>query len=310
MNVAILGAQGLIGRAVVRLLQKRGDTVSPFDRENCNLEINEHAEQVLQNVEAVVHLAGRRASVASQESQGFELLSENLAVDLAVFRAARKAKIQKLVYASTVSVYSPDFERDFDSDAQGFQEDMATRFPAHSVRFSAFGKLTSERMIEAVEAGGGPRWSVVRLVNVYGPHDNFDYDALVIPSLIKRVLGSRLHPPENPLVLQGATNERDFLYVDDAARGIIAALDGPPGTYNLGTGTGVQISAVARAILNASGALYKVDYADGGTTGASRKVVDPSKANRVLGWSPEIQLQEGIRRTVDWYRARRMAAKS
>ena len=141
----------------------------------------------------------------------------------------------------------------------------------------------------------------MRLVNTYGPYDNFGPDALVIPSLICKAA-------QGDVGVVGADNERDFLYVDDAARGIVAALQSPAaGTWNLGTGTGVRIGDVARLVVDAWGPVQHFDtvqvmHGAQSGTGASRKVVDPSRAKRELGWEATTSLAEGIRRTVAFFR--------
>ena len=163
MTVACLGSSGLIGRAVARLLEVCGDKVNLWDVDNGDLayrdnEIGEYADYALEGCEAVVHLAGRRASVASQEAQGFDLIAGNLSTDIAVFKAARKAKIRKLVYASTISTYGGFCPEIGWTERDHVLFDRTVALPDDSVRFSAGAKLTAERLIEDVAAEGGPTW--------------------------------------------------------------------------------------------------------------------------------------------------------
>ena len=318
MRVLCTGAAGLLGRAVVPLLRENGhDTVSADRRFNSVENFEEVIDlatasvreiQMLftaRDIEAVVHLAGRRASVAKQHALAADLLLDNLAIDVNVFRAMRAHGVKRGVYASTVSVYPEEICDQWGHGdcppESGYLEEHAYAFPAESVRFSAWGKLTAERTVEALNLQDSSSISVVRLVNTYGPYDDFGPDALVIPSLIRRYLG------ETEPQLVSSDHERDFLYVEDAARGIVSALESEKaGTWNLGTGAGVRIADVARHVAQACFPQAPTRWVHvghaGSTGGASRKVVDPSKAKRELGWEPRVSLADGIQRTVAFFR--------
>ena len=309
MRILVTGAAGLLGHAVVPLLHKRGHYVIQCEKDvafksastpisfiaDLSSEEGAGAAIRLSRPDAVVHLAGRRAAVAKQYALAADLLLDNLAIDISVFRAMRKYGVKRGVYASTVSVY-PSVGR-LDADAR---EEDADCFPDDSVRFSACAKLTAERAIEAMNLQDGAQVSIVRLVNTYGPHDNFGPDALVIPALIRRFLSET--KPE----LSSPDYDRDVLFVADAARGIVAALEHPTaGIWNLGTGVSTKVRDIADVVAEAVGRPHCYTTSSSSSdygTGARRKVVDPSKAQRELGWGATTSLVDGVRRTVEWYR--------
>lgn len=300
MNVLLTGSSGLIGRAVYPRLLQRGYKVRtvasqpPADLVG-DLKDSCVAHVAVQGMDAVVHLAGRRGSVGIQNTRGAELLLENLAIDAAVFSAMRKAKITQGVYASTVSVY-PELDRD------AKEEDMTWQ-PAPSVAFSAWSKITGERILAAWQEESNHTITTVRLVNTYGPHDDFDPDtALVVPALIRKI---EMSAP--PLVVWGSGSTiRDVLFVNDAARGIVDALEKGDGeTINLGSGRGVAVQKIVDEALRSTGNVpeYPVVYSSVGPTGARRKTVDTTKARTLLGWQAEVSLAEGLRETVAWWRS-------
>jgi GDP-L-fucose synthase len=147
--------------------------------------------------------------------------------------------------------------------------------------------------------------AVVRPVNTFGPFDDFDpASALVVPALIARAAAG-----ENPLVVWGdGTAVRDFLYVEDAVDGLLAAYERGlgQGPINLSSGRGYAIRDVVDAIRAAVGSTAPVFWDTAKPAGETRKVADTSRAQEILGFGPKIGLEEGIRRTVAWYRARRV----
>jgi GDP-L-fucose synthase len=141
--------------------------------------------------------------------------------------------------------------------------------------------------------------------NLYGPGDNFDYETShVIPAMIRKCFDAiDAGVDEVPLWGTG-TPTREFLYVDDAAEGIVLALErlNDPDPVNLGSASEISIKELAERIGPLTGFEGRFVWDDSQPDGQPRRAVDGSKAKRLLGWSARVGIEEGLRRTVDWYR--------
>jgi GDP-L-fucose synthase len=187
----------------------------------------------MDGVEGLFHLAGRRGSIGIQRTQAATMLGENLMICLNVLDAAQREGVERILYTSTVTVYPP---------MEVYREDLVWSANPHpGDQYAAWAKRMAEKFIEAQEVQhGSMNTAIVRPVNTFGPHDNFDpKTALVVPALIGRALSG-----ENPFVVWGdGSAVRDFLYVSDAVDGMLLAFEKGIGlgAFNLGSGHGTSI---------------------------------------------------------------------
>jgi GDP-L-fucose synthase len=136
--------------------------------------------------------------------------------------------------------------------------------------------------------------------NLYGPRDNFDpQSSHVIPALIKKVAAAK----DFVEVWGDGTPTREFLYVDDAARGIVATAEryASPEPMNLGTGEEVSIKVLVQMIADALEFKGEVRWDPSKPNGQPRRRLDTTRAQQEIGFKPEVSLREGLRRTIDWY---------
>ena len=310
-GIVVTGATGLYGRCLVGRLLAAGArlrTVSSrppppdfplaaVDHRVGDLRDRCFADGVMAGMDAAFLLAGKRGSVGIQISRAATMLTDNLLVCYNSLDAACRAGVKRMVYASTVTVYPP---------MDVYREDLAWSAPPHpGDQYVAWAKRMAEKLIEAQQVQyGRATTAVVRPVNTFGPHDNFDpATALVVPALIGRALSG-----ENPLVVWGdGSAVRDFLFVSDAVDGLLLAFDKGigQGAINLGSGRGHSIREVVNAVVAATGFAGEVVWDSAKPAGEARKVADTTRAREILGFAPKVDLGEAIRRTVDWYRTTR-----
>jgi GDP-L-fucose synthase len=310
-RVLVTGATGLIGWNLVDRLIELGARLRTTSRRAPpsgfptarvehvvgDLADREFARGIMDGVEGLFHLAGRRGSIGIQRTQAATMLGENLMICLNVLDAAQRVGAERILYTSTVTVYPP---------MEVYREDLAWSGNPHpGDQYAAWAKRMAEKFIEAQEIQHGSKnTAIVRPVNTFGPHDNFDpKTALVVPALIGRALSG-----ENPFLVWGdGSAARDFLYVSDAVDGMLLAFERGIGlgAFNLGSGQGTSIRDLVTAVMRATGHTAPVHWDLSKPSGEPRKVADITRAQQLLGFSPKIDLETAIARTVAWYRAHR-----
>jgi GDP-L-fucose synthase len=158
-----------------------------------------------------------------------------------------------------------------------------------------------ERICDWAFEGSSTRYVIVRPTNIYGPRDYFDETAHVIPALIRKFSSGK-----DAVEVFGGNQKREFIYVEDVARGMLAAAEhGQRGeAYNLGTngGTQVNIRELALTIAEITDFQGHINFVEGAPTGDRSRSTDSGKAN-ALGWDYIMTLESGLQRTVDWWLA-------
>ena len=219
-----------------------------------------------------------------------------------MMEAARRTEVEGYLFTSSIGVYEP---------ADVLHEDDVWRtFPSQNDRFAGWAKRMGELQAEAYRIEyGWQKVSIVRPANVYGPYDNFNSEnAMVIPSLIRRAMSG-----ENPLVVWGdGTPTREFLYVDNAAEGIVLAAEryDDPTPVNLGSGVEITIRDLVEMIRNAVGFEGSVEWDTTKPNGQPSRWLDVSRAKQSFGFEALVSLDEGIQRTVRSYRTEKSVSEA
>jgi nucleoside-diphosphate-sugar epimerase len=311
--ILVTGGSGLFGRALIDRLLGLGARVRAVATRPPSLPLPAAVELLTgsladpgfaalacRGMVGLFHCAGLRGSIAIQTRQACDLLAGNIAIDFNTLEAARRAEIARIVYVSTVTVHPP---------MAVYREELAWSANPHpGDQFVAWAKRMAEKLIEAQTVQyGSANTAIVRPVNTFGPHDNFDpATALVVAALIGRVLDG-----SGPLPVWGdGSAVRDFLYVEDAVEGLLLAyLRGlGQGAINLGTGRGVSIRELVETIVAVSGRDRTIEWDTSRPVGEPSKVADITRARTMLGFAPQVPLADGIARTMRWLRDFRAAA--
>lgn len=306
-KVLVTGGTGLIGRPLVEMLIDRGAKVyvvslddpsrAPYGCKFVRADLREFSNcmNVCKNMDIIFHLAGIKGSPKMTAKQPASFFVPTITFNTNMMEAARRQNVKRFLYTSTIGVYAP---------AEIFHEDdVWTSFPSVNDRFAGWAKRMGELQAESYKIEyGWDKIAIVRPANVYGPYDNFDPGtAMVIPSLIKRALEG-----ENPLVVWGdGTPIRDFIYSKDVARGMMMALEkGVNVPVNLGSGKGVTIKGIAETIARfVPGGSVKIVWDKTKPKGDKKRLMDMTRAKKLLGFKPLTSLKQGIKETIDWYLA-------
>ncbi|MBR9705308.1 NAD-dependent epimerase/dehydratase family protein [Candidatus Pacearchaeota archaeon] len=305
-NILVTGGTGMIGKYLVEKLIDSGANIRIASLDDPN-RAHEKAEflsvdltkfdncmKVCKDMDFVFNLVGIKGSPKMTKEKPATCLVPPLLFNTNMLEAARLSKVKRYLYTSTIGVYSP---------AEIFKEDdMWKSFPSKNDWYGGWAKRMGELQAETYEIQYG--WkdiSIVRPANVYGKFDCFDENAMVIPALIKRALSG-----EDPFVVWGDGSQiRDFINGGDVARGMMIAMDkspGPKNPINLGSGTGYSIKELVEVITNNLDHKPKIEYDTTKPTGDKIRLMNVSRAKELIGWEPEISLQQGVKEVMDWYK--------
>jgi nucleoside-diphosphate-sugar epimerase len=315
--ILVTGGAGFIGSAVARNLLARDADVRIVDDLSKGRSANvpegaellsgdisdrEVAARAFAEVDVCFHLAAKIGGIGYFHRYPASILDDNNLMLSTVFRTATDAGA-KVVYVSSSMV----FER---AGEWPTPEDSVDRSPPP---FSAYGfsKLVGEWYCHAFHDEHGTPFAIARPFNAYGPGEYPEDEpglAHVIPDLIKKILDG-----QRPIELLGdGSQTRSFTYVDDVADAIVTIGLDPRGTgqaFNIGTGRETSVHELLGLLWRACGNDGEPEVAHSSPlpVDVQRRVPDVAKIGEVLGWSARVPLEEGIRRTVDWYLAARTA---
>jgi GDP-L-fucose synthase len=303
--VTVTGGGGFLGRAVTGMLEGLGASVSAPPSSEYDLRVDQAARAVEDGAEIVIHLAARVGGIGFNMRNPAPLAYDNLMMGCNVFEQGRLAEVGKLVAACSVCAYPKFVEVPFSEDA------IWNGYPEESNAPYGLAKRMLIVLSDAYRRQYGFSSVVPVIANLYGPYDNFDLeDSHVIAAMVRKFVEATERGDEQ-VVLWGTGNPtREFLYVDDAARALLLMAEryDKSDPVNIGTGRETSIRELAETIATATGFPGDIVWDTSRPDGQPRRALDVSRAEREFGFRAEIPLEEGIRRTVEYYREHLAAA--
>ena len=298
-RVVVTGGRGFLGRAVTGMLDELGASVSAPSSEEYDLRVAQAARAVVDGAEVVIHLAARVGGIGFNLRNPAPLAYDNLTMASNVFEQGRLAEVGKLVAACSVCAYPKHVQVPFSED------DLWNGYPEESNAPYGVAKRMLIVLSDAYRRQYGFNSVVPVMANLYGPYDNFDLeDSHVIAAMVRKfVEAAERGAPE--VVLWGTGNPtREFLYVDDAARALLLMAERYDSSepVNIGTGRETSIRELAETIAAATGYEGETVWDSSRPDGQPRRKLDTSRAERGFGFRAEVELADGIRRTVEYYR--------
>ncbi len=309
-NVLVTGGAGFIGSNLVNRLVEDGAQVratlherEPHARNaraeyvRCDLLQPEDCARVCVDMDYVFLCAAVTSGAAVMETTPLVHLTPNLIMNARMLEAAYAAGVRKVLFISTNTVYPV-------SDQPVRETDVTNEF-FEKYFIVAWMKRFSEIMCEmyASKIRKPMQTVVVRPANVYGPMDDFAWETShVLPALIRRVVERH-----DPITVWGDGRDiKDFIYVDDLVQGLLLAMDRIGGfdAVNLASGLGYCLRDVLDLIIRLDGyanAHLKFDASK--PTMIPKRLIDPSKAEKLLGFSAQTSMEHGLQKTIQWYRS-------
>jgi GDP-L-fucose synthase len=301
-KILITGGGGMIGRSLVKFFLEKeakvtiADLTVPSDLPHevefikVDLRYFDQCEIICKGMDYVFNLVGIKGSPKMCAEQPADFMVPMLQFNTNMMEAARRANVKWYLYTSSVGVYAP---------AEVFVEDSVwSTVPSPNDRFAGWAKRMGELQAEAYSIQyGWNKVSIVRPANVYGNYDNFNpANAMVIPSLIRKA-------QENDIleVWGDGTTIRDFIHADDVALGMIFVVENQiTKPMNLGSGRGYSIKEIVDMVVKHSQKELKIKWLTDKPSGDKIRLFDMNRA-KSYGFDISVSLDEGIRRTTEWF---------
>ncbi len=305
-RVLVTGGAGFLGRQVCAQLRdyNPGTIIAPRKAEYDLTEqtavrrmLDDHAPEVIIHLAAVVGGIG-----ANQENPG-RFFYENAVMGILLMEEARKRGVQKFVTVGTICSYPKHTPVPFRED------DLWTGYPEETNAPYGIAKKALLVQGQAYRQQYGFDAITLLPVNLYGPGDNFDPGSShVIPALIRKAIEARAAGRSMIEVWGTGAASREFLFVRDAAGGVVAAADryDNPDPVNLGTGTEITIRALAERICALCGYRGELRWDSSRPDGQPRRCLDTTLARERFGWTARTDFRDGLRETIEWYEQARL----
>ena len=301
-RVLVTGGNGFLGRQVVKRLEAAGALVTAPRRDEFDLRTREGVDGALAAArpDLVVHLAAVVGGIGANRENPGRFFYDNAIMGIQLMEAARLANVAKYVQVGTVCSY-PKF-----TPVPFREEDIWNGYPEETN--APYGLAKKMLLVQAQAYRQQYGFNAIYLipVNLYGPGDNFDPGSShVIPALIKKCVDAAEAGAKWIDVWGTGSASREFLFVDDAANGIVLAAErydeGEP--VNLGIGSEIQIRELVGLIARLTGFTGEIRWDPSKPDGQPRRAIDTRRARESFGFSAGTPFEEGLRRTIDWYRS-------
>jgi len=307
-KILVTGGAGFLGSFVVEKLIACGvpkkNIFVPRSGEY-DLRNRKICEEVVQRQDVVIHLAAKVGGIGLNREKPGELFYDNLIMGAQMMEAARKAGVEKFVALGTICAY-PKF-----TPVPFKEDDLWNGYPEETNAPYGLAKKMMLVQAQAYRAQYGFNTIYLLPVNLYGPRDNFDPSSShVIPALIKKFVDAGNQGRDYVEVWGTGTPTREFLYVEDAAEGIVLATEkydkGEP--VNLGSGMEISIAKLVELIGRLTNFNGEIRWDATKPDGQPRRMLDVSRAEREFGFRAKTEFEQGLRNAIEWYKNKTISA--
>ena len=300
-KILVTGGAGFLGHVVVQKLIEHGvpkENISVPRSKDQNLIIWENCTRAVQGRDIVIHLAALVGGIGANREHPGKFFYENLMMGVQLMEAARQTGVQKLVAIGTICAYPKFAPIPFKED------DLWNGYPEETNAPYGLAKKMLLVQSQAYRQEYGFDSIYLLPVNLYGPGDNFDpASSHVIPALVKKFYDAKKAGAPSVEAWGTGKATREFLYVDDAAEGIVLATENydKPEPVNLGAGMEISIKDLTEIIARLMNFTGEIRWDPSKPDGQPRRMLDVSRAEKEFGFRATTGFEDGLKKTIAWY---------
>jgi GDP-L-fucose synthase len=304
-RICVTGGGGFLGRAVCTRLKTVGvhDVFVPRRRDfdlTCSADVDRLFEE--SKPEVIIHLAAEVGGIGANERNPGRYFYANMAMGLHLIEGSRKHGTERFVQVATVCAY-PKF-----CPVPFKEADLWSGYPEETNAAYGVAKRSLAVMLDAYRKQYGFNGVYLIPANLYGPHDNFDLETShVVPAMIRRFCEAMETGSESVTCWGTGQATREFLYIDDAADAVVraAAMLNESDPINIGTGREISICDLSDLIAKLTGFRGRIEWDIRRADGQPRRMIDTRKAEKLLAWTASTSFDQGLKRTISWWREQR-----
>jgi GDP-L-fucose synthase len=300
-KILVTGGAGFLGKQVIAQLLKAGaqsENISVPRSQTSDLRVLEHCQKAVEGQDLVIHLAAHVGGIGLNRVKPAELFYDNLMMGTQLIHTAYQAGVKKFVCVGTICAY-PKF-----TPVPFKEEDLWNGYPEETNAPYGVAKKALLVQLQAYRQQYGFDGIYLLPVNLYGPEDNFNpASSHVIPALIRKVYEAKQQGADQLPVWGDGSPTREFIYSEDAARGIVMGAqhydDAEP--VNLGTNYEISIRDLVTLICRLMAFEGELVWETDQPNGQPRRCLDTARAKAAFDFTAQVSLEEGLRRTIEWY---------
>jgi len=304
-KILVTGGAGFLGSFLVENLKEKGvngENIKIPRSGDTDLRLWKNCVEAVKGINVVIHLAARVGGIGLNRNNPATLFYDNAIMCIQLLEAARQENVEKFVGIGTVCAY-PKF-----TTVPFKEENLWNGYPEETNAPYGLAKKMLLVQSQAYRQQYGFNSIFLLPVNLYGPRDNFDLESShVIPALIRKFTEAVQNNKKEVEVWGTGKVSREFLYVEDAARGIVLATEkyNKPEPVNIGAGFEIKIKDLVELIAELTGFDGRIRWNTTKPDGQPRRCLDVSKAKKEFGFEATVDLRGGLEKTIEWYKANR-----
>ena len=313
-KILILGATGFIGRNTAEYFSSNPDfevygsyfKSPPLEDDSiymvkADLTQKTHVDRIIKGMDIIIQAAAVTSGVKDIADKPHAFISDNAVMNSLILRSAFDHSVDHLILLSCSVMYQSGKKLLKESDFDANQEMYPSYFGG------GWNKVYFEKICEFYSRLGSVKYTALRHSNIYGPYDKYDLQrAHVFGATVTKVMTNT----SDKLVVWGDGEEvRDLMYISDLIKAIEMVIEKQQDSYalyNIGSGEAITIKDLVKNIIDVSGRKFQLEFDLSKPTNKISICLDISKVENELGWKPKISLDEGIRKTINWYKKNKM----